>query len=68
MIGYFLRRFIAGVGRDDVILPERTLSPLDRNVGKFVAARSEIKALRCSRRVLLSEVFARRLNSDMLVP
>jgi hypothetical protein len=67
-LAIFFEGSFACVGRDDVILPERTLSPLDRNVGKFVAARSEIKALRCSRRALLSEVFARRLNSNMLVP
>ena len=36
------------VSREDVILPEKTLSLLDRNVGKFVAARDQIKALRFS--------------------
>jgi hypothetical protein len=36
------------VTRDDIILPERTLRLLDRNVGHFVAAREQIKALRFS--------------------
>ena len=33
------------VRRDEVILPEKTLTLLDRNVGRFVAARDGIKAL-----------------------
>ena len=36
------------VNRDDVILPAKTLALLDRNVGRFVAARDAIKALRFS--------------------
>ena len=36
------------VEREDVILPERTLALLDHNVGRFVAARDRIKALRFS--------------------
>jgi hypothetical protein len=36
------------VNREDVILPEKTLTLLDRNVGKFIAARDQIKALRFS--------------------
>ncbi|MGH9629039.1 MAG: AAA family ATPase, partial [Bryobacteraceae bacterium] len=36
------------VSRDDVILPERTLTLLDRNVGKFIAARDQIKGLQFS--------------------
>jgi hypothetical protein len=36
---------LPAVKRDDVILPERTLEVLDRNVGQFVAARDRIKAL-----------------------
>lgn len=36
------------VAREDVILPERTLTLLDRNVGGFIAARDGIKALRFS--------------------
>jgi hypothetical protein len=36
------------VRRDDVILPETTLALLDRNVGRFVASRDAIKALRFS--------------------
>ena len=36
------------VTRDDIILPERTLRLLDRNVGQFVATREQIKALRFS--------------------
>lgn len=36
------------VNREDVILPEKTLTLLDRNVGQFVNARAEIKALHFS--------------------
>jgi len=36
------------VGRDDVILPAKTLALLDHNVEQFVASRSAIKALRFS--------------------
>jgi AAA+ superfamily predicted ATPase len=36
------------VNREDVILPDKTLTLLDRNVGKFVAARDQIKNLRFS--------------------
>jgi AAA+ superfamily predicted ATPase len=36
------------VSRDDVILPEKTLTLLDRNVRKFVDARQDIKRLRFS--------------------
>jgi hypothetical protein len=36
------------VKRDDVILPETTLALLDRNIGRFVASREAIKALRFS--------------------
>jgi hypothetical protein len=36
------------VSREDVILPEKTLALLDRNVGRFVASRDAIKALRFS--------------------
>lgn len=36
------------VNREDVILPERTLSLLDRNVGGFIAMRGRIKALQFS--------------------
>jgi ATP-dependent 26S proteasome regulatory subunit len=36
------------VAREDVILPEKTLTLLDRNVSKFVAARDQIKGLRFS--------------------
>jgi hypothetical protein len=36
------------VSRQDVILPEKTLALLDRNVGRFVASRDAIKALRFS--------------------
>jgi hypothetical protein len=36
------------VNREDVILPQKTLTLLDRNVGRFVAARDHIKALRFS--------------------
>ena len=36
------------VSREDVILPEKTLSLLDRNVGRFVASRDAIRALRFS--------------------
>jgi len=36
------------VSREDVILPAKTLNLLDRNVGKFIAARDAIKALRFS--------------------
>jgi hypothetical protein len=36
------------VDREDVILPEKTLALLDRNVGRFVAARDYIKSLRFS--------------------
>ena len=36
------------VNREDVILPQKTLTLLDRNVGKFVAARDQIKGLRFS--------------------
>ena len=36
------------VNREDVILPTKTLNLLDRNVGRFIAARDEIKALRFS--------------------
>jgi ATPase family protein associated with various cellular activities (AAA) len=39
---------LPAVARNDVILPERTLTILDRNVGGFVAARRRIKALRFS--------------------
>jgi ATPase family protein associated with various cellular activities (AAA) len=39
---------LPAVARNDVILPERTLTILDRNIGGFVAARSRIKALRFS--------------------
>src|SRR5262249_38902749 len=38
------------VSREDVILPEKTLSLLDRNVAGFIAARDHIKALRFSAR------------------
>jgi ATPase family protein associated with various cellular activities (AAA) len=37
-----------GVSREDVILPERTLTLLDRNVIRFVAARHEIRSQRFS--------------------
>jgi len=33
------------VNREDVILPQKTLTLLDRNVGKFIAARDHIKGL-----------------------
>jgi hypothetical protein len=36
------------VNREDVILPAKTLNLLDRNVGRFIAARDEIKALHFS--------------------
>jgi hypothetical protein len=36
------------VNREDVILPEKTLALLDRNVSRFVAARDRIKSLRFS--------------------
>jgi len=36
------------VNREDVILPQRTLDLLDRNVGRFVAMRGHIKALQFS--------------------
>jgi hypothetical protein len=36
------------VDRTEVILPEKTLTLLDRNVARFVASRSEIKGLRFS--------------------
>jgi AAA+ superfamily predicted ATPase len=36
------------VKREDVILPQKTLTLLDRNVGKFVESRDAIKALRFS--------------------
>jgi hypothetical protein len=36
------------VSREDIILPEKTLTLLDRNVGKFIAARDHIKRLRFS--------------------
>lgn len=36
------------VSREDVILPQKTLALLDRNVGGFVAARQQIRALRFS--------------------
>jgi ATP-dependent 26S proteasome regulatory subunit len=36
------------INREDVILPQKTLNLLDRNVGNFVAARDRIKALRFS--------------------
>jgi ATP-dependent 26S proteasome regulatory subunit len=36
------------VAREDVILPEKTLQLLDRNVGQFIAARDQIKRLRFS--------------------
>ncbi len=36
------------VTREDVILPQKTLTLLDRNVGRFVAARQQIKDLRFS--------------------
>jgi ATPase family associated with various cellular activities (AAA) len=36
------------VEREDVILPQQTLTLLDRNVGGFIAARDGIKALRFS--------------------
>jgi hypothetical protein len=36
------------VSREEVILPEKTLTLLDRNVGKFIAARDHIKGLRFS--------------------
>jgi ATPase family associated with various cellular activities (AAA) len=36
------------VNREDVILPQRTLSLLDRNVGGFIAMRGQIKALQFS--------------------
>jgi ATPase family associated with various cellular activities (AAA) len=36
------------VNREDVILPQKTLALLDRNIGKFVAARDDIKALQFS--------------------
>src|SRR5262249_59448942 len=32
------------VNREDVILPQKTLDLLDRNVGKFVSARDQIKS------------------------
>jgi hypothetical protein len=38
------------VNREDVILPQKTLTLLDRNVGKFVAVREELRALRFSTR------------------
>jgi hypothetical protein len=41
---------LAPVERDDVILPPQTLALLDANVGRFVAARDRIKALRFSGR------------------
>ena len=36
------------VSREDVILPEKTLTLLDRNVSRFVAARQAIRSLRFS--------------------
>ncbi|HKE85405.1 MAG TPA: ATP-binding protein [Vicinamibacterales bacterium] len=36
------------VSREDVILPQKTLTLLDRNVSRFVAARNEIRSLRFS--------------------
>jgi ATP-dependent 26S proteasome regulatory subunit len=33
------------VSREDVILPQKTMDLLDRNVGKFVSARDRIKSL-----------------------
>lgn len=36
------------VNREEVILPDKTLALLDRNVGAFIAARNQIKALRFS--------------------
>ena len=36
------------VSREDVILPEKTLTLLDRNVSKFIAARDHIKGLQFS--------------------
>ena len=36
------------VNREDIILPEKTLTVVDRNVGKFIAARDHIKGLRFS--------------------
>lgn len=41
---------LPAVRREDVILPERTLQVLDRNVGQFVAVRERIKALKFSGR------------------
>ncbi len=41
---------LPAVKREDVILPERTLEVIDRNVGQFVAARARIKALKFSGR------------------
>lgn len=37
---------LAKVKREDVILPEKTLASLDRNVAGFVAARDALKAMR----------------------
>jgi hypothetical protein len=39
---------LQSVHRDDVILPEKTLALLDRNVGGFIARRDEIRKLRFS--------------------
>jgi ATPase family associated with various cellular activities (AAA) len=39
---------LRAVQRDEVILPEKTLRLLDRNIGGFVAARERIKELRFS--------------------
>ena len=36
---------LAKVNRDDVILPQKTLAMLDRNVAGFMAARQQLKAL-----------------------
>lgn len=38
------------VRREDIVLPQKTLQLLDRNIGGFVAHRNEIKALRFSAR------------------
>jgi hypothetical protein len=39
---------LRSVKREDVILPAKTLTLLDRNIGRFVAARDHIKGLRFS--------------------
>src|SRR5437762_4012010 len=37
---------LAKVNREDVILPQKTLATLDRNVAGFMAARDELKSMR----------------------